>query len=220
MISFLASPEKTPTRENARKSARARRLRRSRAKRAECDCHVTEGTKPLFLKVDGKFIAATSFFFCCCFFTSKKKSTPVRYTSAATRAPNGEASARVNYVSCEMSNCSPYRKIYNSARCGKHYARPRAASAAPSLSSPARPWNWSSPRADPSARERCASLLMPQRRAATRRPDENYWIAIKALDKSSISLYFEASYVYRGNARCALYFEETFFFFTRLLFVC
>lgn len=28
---------------------------------------------------------------------------------------------RVNYVSCEMSNCSPYRKIYNSARCGKHY---------------------------------------------------------------------------------------------------
>lgn len=31
------------------------------------------------------------------------------------------ARVRVNYVSCEMSNCSPYRKIYNSARCGKHY---------------------------------------------------------------------------------------------------
>ena len=31
---------------------------------------------------------------------------------------------RVNYVSCEMSNCSPYRKIYNSARCGKHYVQP------------------------------------------------------------------------------------------------
>lgn len=31
---------------------------------------------------------------------------------------------RVNYVSCEMSNCSPYRKIYNSARCGKHYVLP------------------------------------------------------------------------------------------------
>lgn len=27
----------------------------------------------------------------------------------------------VNYASREMSNCSPYRKIYNSARCGKHY---------------------------------------------------------------------------------------------------
>lgn len=27
----------------------------------------------------------------------------------------------VNYASREMSNCSPYRKIYNSALCGKHY---------------------------------------------------------------------------------------------------
>lgn len=27
----------------------------------------------------------------------------------------------VNYASREMSNCSPYRKIYNSSRCGKHY---------------------------------------------------------------------------------------------------
>lgn len=27
----------------------------------------------------------------------------------------------VNYASREMSNCSPYHKIYNSARCGKHY---------------------------------------------------------------------------------------------------
>ena len=35
--------------------------------------------------------------------------------------PRIYARVRVNYVSCEMSNCSPYRKIYNSARCGKHY---------------------------------------------------------------------------------------------------
>lgn len=27
----------------------------------------------------------------------------------------------VNYAPREMSNCSPYRKIYNSSRCGKHY---------------------------------------------------------------------------------------------------
>lgn len=27
----------------------------------------------------------------------------------------------VNYAPREMSNCSPYHKIYNSARCGKHY---------------------------------------------------------------------------------------------------
>lgn len=31
----------------------------------------------------------------------------------------------VNYASREMSNCSPYRKIYNSARCGKHYVLSR-----------------------------------------------------------------------------------------------
>lgn len=39
----------------------------------------------------------------------------------------------VNYVSREMSNCSPYRKIYNSSRCGKHYVP------SPTLRIPIRP---------------------------------------------------------------------------------
>ena len=39
----------------------------------------------------------------------------------------------VNYASREMSNCSPYRKIYNSSRCGKHYVP------SPTLRIPIRP---------------------------------------------------------------------------------
>lgn len=39
-----------------------------------------------------------------------------------TRAHTG--CTGVNYASREMSNCSPYRKIYNSALCGKHYVLP------------------------------------------------------------------------------------------------
>lgn len=37
----------------------------------------------------------------------------------------------VNYASREMSNCSPYHKIYNSARCGKHYVLSRSSSLPP-----------------------------------------------------------------------------------------
>lgn len=37
----------------------------------------------------------------------------------------------VNYASREMSNCSPYHKIYNSARCGKHYVLSRFFSSPP-----------------------------------------------------------------------------------------
>lgn len=37
----------------------------------------------------------------------------------------------VNYASREMSNCSPYHKIYNSARCGKHYVLSRSFSSSP-----------------------------------------------------------------------------------------
>lgn len=48
----------------------------------------------------------------------------------------------VNYASREMSNCSPYRKIYNSARCGKHYvlgpfsSSPLAAPVVPTFNHP------------------------------------------------------------------------------------
>lgn len=45
-----------------------------------------------------------------------------------TRACTG-----VNYASREMSNCSPYRKIYNSARCGKHYVLSRVLPLRPAL---------------------------------------------------------------------------------------
>lgn len=49
---------------------------------------------------------------------TRKDSTHTRtYVHIHTRTSR----TGVNYASREMSNCSPYHKIYNSARCGKHY---------------------------------------------------------------------------------------------------
>lgn len=42
----------------------------------------------------------------------------------------------VNYASREMSNCSPYHKIYNSTRCGKHYVLSRSSSSLSPLAIP------------------------------------------------------------------------------------
>lgn len=56
----------------------------------------------------------------------------------------------VNYASREMSNCSPYRKIYNSSRCGKHYV--------PSPT-PVRPYPFPSP--DPSPNRLVPRPLSP-----------------------------------------------------------
>lgn len=43
-----------------------------------------------------------------------------------THAHTSTSRTGVNYASREMSNCSPYHKIYNSARCGKHYVLSRS----------------------------------------------------------------------------------------------